>query len=419
MRRQSTTRTTRAFVALLFASAVGFSPAHGASDEEPDPRPMVLGCYGGEIGVGNGGTTRACRSEQGALWFFVVPQADRRLALEVAYRFDAVTRELSPVPIDTATVPSRVREAWEAFRDESSPVVQPRSSRWSVHSKASLHLGRRRFEIEERAILVQEGLDFRLHAVPQPSWADVDGWAGALRSGVPAPGAEPYLRAAHEERPPVSRLGPYALSNGRLFFGLQGGFTEGEGGFGGLAIFDLDAESWDVLRPVQLREAAVTDVVPDPNRGTLWIGTVHYGEYGPYPASGLLRFDLQDCTWTGFTTENSGLAGDMVWWLRWTSDGLWVSTENGLSRLDLEDGSFRSFRWSPAAAGSPIAFELKADSPSRKRSQLPERSIRGRVVAGVAPQGAAATAERRRRAARSCWKSESPATPRSESAPPP
>ncbi len=84
MRRQSTTRTTRAFAALLFASAAGFSPAHGAPDEEPDPRPMVLGCYGGEIGVGGGGTTRACRSEQGALWFFLVPQAGRRLA--AAYR---------------------------------------------------------------------------------------------------------------------------------------------------------------------------------------------------------------------------------------------------------------------------------------------------------------------------------------------
>jgi hypothetical protein len=365
----------------------------------------VLGCDGGEMGIGVGGMTRGCRSDQGARWFFVIPHA-----LELAYRFDPVTRDLTPVPIAATTVPERVREAWEKFRDESSRVFQPRSSRWSVDSRTSLHRGGRRYEIQERAILVQEGLDFRLHAMPRPSWAEVDVWAGALRSGVPVPGAGPFLHWLYGERPPVSRLGPYAESDGRLFFGLYGGFSEGEGAFGGLAIFDLDTESWDVLRPPQLLDATVTEVVPAGD--TLWIGTVHPGEYGVYPASGLLRFDLQDCTWTGFTTENSDLAGDLVWWLRWTSDGLWISTENGLSRLDLEDGSFRNFLWSPAPAGSPIAFELTADTPSRRIPPAQGRSIRGRAVAGVGvtPFGTAAAAERRRRAARSCWKSLPPAT---------
>ena len=177
----------------------------------------------------------------------------------------------------------------------------------------------------------------------------------------------------------------------------RGGVAD-DGAFGGLAIFDLDAESWHVLRPSQLLATAVTDVLPDPNRGTLWIGS-----------AGLLRFDLQDCTWDAFTTENSGIAGDTVWWLRWTPDGIWISTENGLSLFDLEDESFRNFLWSPASEGSsPLAFELMADAPSKRRTQEP-RSVRsGRVVAGVAPPGTIAAAERQRRAARSCWISPAP-----------
>jgi hypothetical protein len=402
MRRLLLARRTRRWVslaaALQLAGAAGLTEAARAGPEtEPDPRPLILGCYGGEMGVGRGGTTRACRSEKRALWFFMVPQADRRRALDVVYRFDVFTREMEPLPVAAPTVSEPVREAWETFRDESSRVAPQRTSRWSVRSKKSLHRGGRRYELEERAILVQQGLDFRLHTLPWPSWADVDSWLVALEGRIPYEAAPGYLREVYGDRPPAARLGPHAESDGRLFFGLQGGFAD-DGAFGGLAIFDLDAESWHVLRPSQLLAAAVTDVLPDPNRGTLWIGS-----------RGLLRFDLQDCTWDAFTTENSGIAGDTVWWLRWTPDGIWISTENGLSRFDLEDESFRNFLWSPASEGSsPLAFELMADAPSKRRTQEP-RSVRsGRVVAGVAPPGTIEAAERQRRAARSCWISPAP-----------
>jgi hypothetical protein len=400
--------------ALQLAGTAGLTEAaRAAPDTEPDPRPVILGCYGGELG-----TTRACLSEKRALWFFMVPQADRRRALDVVYRFDVFTGEMEPLPVAAPTVSEPVREAWETFRDESSRVAPQRTSRWSVRSKESLHRGGRRYELEERAILVQQGLDFRLHTLPWPSWADVDSWLVALEGRAPYQEAPGYLREVYGDRPPAARLGPHAESDGRLFFGLQGGFAE-EGAFGGLAIFDLDAESWHVLRPSQLLAAPVTDVIPDPNRGTLWIGS-----------AGLLRFDLQDCTWDAFTTENSGIAGDTVWWLRWTLDGIWISTENGLSRFDLEDEIFSNFLWSPASEGSsPLAFELMADASSKRRAQQ-SRSARsgpaladasskrrtqestsvrsGRVVAGVAPPGTIAAAERQRRAARSCWISPAP-----------
>ncbi len=141
-----------------------------------------------------------------------------------------------------------------------------------------------------------------------------------------------------------------------LWFGLNGGFTEGDGAIGGLLRFDLKTRRVESLWQEDLLQLSVTGlaVVGD----GLWIGTLHEGEYGPGGWVGLLRYDLGDGTWARYSADTTVLPSDIVWSVAADGDALWVSTTRGVAQLDTKSGRWRAWHFAASLQGDSIVHEI-------------------------------------------------------------
>ena len=79
----------------------------------------------------------------------------------------------------------------------------------------------------------------------------------------------------------------------------------------------------------------------------------------------------------------------MIWWLRWSSGGLWVSTERGLGRMSFEDGTWTNFLWSAVDPDdSGARFQLVGTAPPRPAPEATVKTIQ--IPKGVVGPGGAA-----------------------------
>lgn len=107
---------------------------------------------------------------------------------------------------------------------------------------------------------------------------------------------------------------------------------------GGLNLFDRENKNFrrfktDSENPHSLSHPWVTSILED-QKGTLWIATF---------GGGLNRFDRKTEKFTHFR-ETDGLANDVVYGILEDDHGnLWLSTNNGISRFNPENGTFKNY----------------------------------------------------------------------------
>jgi hypothetical protein len=124
-----------------------------------------------------------------------------------------------------------------------------------------------------------------------------------------------------------------------IWFGLGGGFPEGEGAFGGLLRFDRERRTIETITYPGLANATVTGLVID--GGALWIGTIHPGEYGPWGSTGILRRDLRGDGWAKLDSATTALPDNLIQALAASNGALYVATADGLAVFES-----KTKRWS-------------------------------------------------------------------------
>lgn len=140
-------------------------------------------------------------------------------------------------------------------------------------------------------------------------------------------------------------------ADGRIWFGTYvGGLSALDPTSGRFEHFRFDDED-----PSSLNNLSVNTLFVDAG-GTLWVGTYSGGLDRFLPESGTFQH----------LTEREGLAGNQV--LGILEDGwgqLWISTNQGLSRLDPETNEFQNFGWNDGLVAQPFELGACASAPDR------------------------------------------------------
>jgi len=194
---------------------------------------------------------------------------------------------------------------------------------------------------------------------PSVSEDDIDHWGQEVRVGLPRDFPEDRLRLLLERSQLHNEPGPTAVLGDVRWFGLKGGFAGGVGQIGGLVSFDPARGRFSVRRHFTLVEASVTRLCPW--KGELWVGTARFGETTVEAASGLLLYRPKKGEWRQFSTQNSRIAGDLVWDIAGTDDALWAVTDGGVSAYDFAKKNWSSWYWHVTKDGR--GFELNDRLP--------------------------------------------------------
>ncbi len=412
----SSARTPGRRLAPLPCAAVVLGVAlAGVCRAAPDPgplRPEIVDCW-------PGGSSSTCSTVQGAHWFYafggvlpppgqiVPPFESRTPTFVVSVAEDRTTVVHAP---DSPGIPQPVRASFPRPepQDRCSSLTDP-DSRWQTCPFPEIEFGGAVHQVLPLGILRIEKGRYR---VSQPSFdeAEVRRLAPRFQYGVENDAERMVQWLRDGALVPV--LGEYLQRDARLWFALQGGFSEGEGTFGGLAVYDLATSTWKIHYGLELLESFVTSMIVVDD--ALWMGTAHRGEYAVYGISGLVRFDFGSGGFRAFSpTKDDAPAVSMVRRdrrPRRSTPGtgavaprgcipagalsagaptapaatpplaqrpasppeplaLWVGTsERGLSLFHSESGNWENWRWEDAPDGSGVPFRLGFEA---RTSQTP------------------------------------------------
>lgn len=209
---------------------------------------------------------------------------------------------------------------------------------------------------------------------------EVGTWGREVRLGLPADFPEDRLYQLLATGALRNVPGPFARTDDALWFGLAGGFTGSEGQLGGLVAYDIAQRTFRVVRHKFLVDAAVTRLLAVGDE--LWIGTGRFGSRRLEGLRGMLVHRPKRREWRQFSTENSRISGDLVYDAIPVGRLLWVTTDTGVSRYDLDRSLWTSWYWHvlpPAVRESTdevadslrgLGYVLKRDRPIDLADQL-------------------------------------------------
>ncbi len=208
-----------------------------------------------------------------------------------------------------------------------------------------------------------EGSD-QTYPLPQMRQAEVVQWGGLVEYGVDVSKPMSFIQRALADGGAGHTLGPFVVDSEkrRVYFGLQGGFSEGIGGFGGVAIFDLDARRWRIVRHRLLLESAVISMHLDGD--DLWMATLHFAEGGVISIAGLVRWDMATDRWSSFTEANSNITGDVVYAIGKDGDRLVLATNRGVSFYYPQTNRWANYFWHDTLVGGSPQMLLRPYRPS-------------------------------------------------------
>lgn len=166
-----------------------------------------------------------------------------------------------------------------------------------------------------------------------------------------------------EEVPAISELvSAWATAADAIWFGLAGGFPEGDGAYGALLRFDRARRTVETIVHPGLASATVTALAVD--GGKLWVGTAHPAEYGPVGSTGVLSRDLATGRWTTLDSAGARLPDKVIQGLAARDGAVYIATESGLAVFD-----GRASRWTVAyfqrARDGGVAYVLSPTRPGK------------------------------------------------------
>jgi hypothetical protein len=202
------------------------------------------------------------------------------------------------------------------------------------------------------------------------------------------------LKAIHletEEAPAMSgSVTAHAVTNDAVWFGLGGGFPEGDGAFGGLLRFDRARRTVETITHPGLADATVTGL--GVSAGAVWVGTAHPAEFGLWGSTGILRRDLRTGRWTRLDSATTPLPDNLVQALAVGGDVVCAATRDGLAIFDPTTGRWAVRFFRRAIVEDSIVYALAAARPSDEPGD--EALFVAMEALGVRRRGAFAAAMR-------------------------
>ena len=187
---------------------------------------------------------------------------------------------------------------------------------------------------------------------------DLDRWGSEVRLGLPRDYPEDQLRILLATGRLTNVPGPFVRVGDQLWFGLAGGFAGSEGQLGGLVVYDIRERSFRVVRHKFIADVAVTRLLAVGDE--LWIGTGRFASSRLGGLRGLLLHRPKRREWRQFSPENSRISGDLIDDALAEGRHLWVTTNQGISRYDLDHRLWSSWYWHRDDDGG---FELTRERP--------------------------------------------------------
>jgi hypothetical protein len=200
---------------------------------------------------------------------------------------------------------------------------------------------------------------------PQVTEKDVDRWSGEVRQGLPTLDPSERVWQLFGEHRLKNVPGPFVRMGSKLWFGLAGGFASGQGQFGGLVSYDTTSGQFDVVRHKFIADAAAITLFAQDDE--LWIGTGRFGPQKLEGMRGLVLYRPKRKEWRQFSVANSRISGDLVWDIAPDGRHLWVTTDRGVSRYDLDRHLWDSWYWHENDDGG---FQLVTRRPENLAEEL-------------------------------------------------
>lgn len=310
------------------------------------------------------------RETSGAVWFFAKEVAqlpslyDAYTYPALAIRYDVHDDRFGIYAITDELVPNEVREYWQekAKRQVISIPHFPYELRWPDVIEAPADSGF--YEVKDTALLYHTWNSLEIFSPPPITKDELCRYGKIVEMQYGSGGDQTdcgwwdeSMTQGSDTLESNTRLGPFVQIDQKIYFGLLGGFDEGIGTFGGMAIFDLTTRKWEVLRPPLLLGSKVTSIAQN-QPDELWMGTLTEGEGEESPISGLVIYNLASQEWKSYTTKNSPITGDLVRLVTLADFQLWVATEHGISRVDEKTNTWINYKWRKATtAGATVELE--------------------------------------------------------------
>ena len=194
---------------------------------------------------------------------------------------------------------------------------------------------------------------------------DIERWAREIRQGMPTLDPNERLWQLFAEGRLKNVPGPFVRMGSKLWFGLAGGFASGDGQLGGLVSYDTTSGEFEVVRHKFIVDAAAICLFARDEE--LWIGTGRFGPQKLEGIRGLVLYRPERNEWRLFSATNSRISGDLVWDIAPDGRHLWVTTDRGVSRYDLDRHLWDSWYWHPTDGGG---FELTTRRPENLAEEL-------------------------------------------------
>ena len=147
------------------------------------------------------------------------------------------------------------------------------------------------------------------------------------------------------------RITSAVIYDNRIWWSVAFEQGEGNNGIATIISYDPQTDKFSLIQPEQLWSTQITDlaITGDGKNPTFWMGTNVSGEGNLYiPAKGLVAYrpnsqNPNSGSLTAYTVDNSPLVGAIPDKLKLENDQLWVSTANGVCRVNWQTADNRDW----------------------------------------------------------------------------
>ena len=191
----------------------------------------------------------------------------------------------------------------------------------------------------------------------------------AVRATIRGALSDFWMRSNADSLPaPSLSITRWARDEGGIWFGFDGGQYEiMEGDLAVLLRFDLATGKLEVVATPELADAHVSGLAIAGDR--VWVGTQYARQLeGIVGEHGVLVRGLRGGPWRAITSHDGSLPGDLIHAVVADRGALWVTSDGGISRLDLATGTWSSAYFTLAMRGDSVVHELTTTRPPHPRT---------------------------------------------------